>query len=88
LNEEKSGRRRRGKKLSVIGDGAKLNKHVLYYPTFSLFLYKLLNLLWNHSLPVIKFLFSRNSYAYGFIFDTDQAQINSVDMAFDHNFVS
>jgi hypothetical protein len=28
-NEEKSGSRRRGKKLSVIDDGAKLNKHVL-----------------------------------------------------------
>jgi hypothetical protein len=28
-NEEKSDSRRRGKKLSVTGDGAKLNKHVL-----------------------------------------------------------
>ncbi len=44
--------------------------------------------MWKHSLPVIKYFFSRNSYAYGFTFDNDQAQINSVDMAFDHNFVS
>jgi hypothetical protein len=37
---------------------------------------KSINLLWKHSLPFIKYLFSRNSYI--FIFDTNWAQMNSV----------
>ncbi len=38
------------------------------------------NLLLKHSLPIIKLLFSRTSYVcpWIFIFDTDQAQTNSV----------
>ncbi len=37
--------------------------------------------LWKHSLYILKYLFSRNSYVcpiWIFIFDTDQSQINSV----------
>ncbi len=38
-------------------------------------------LLWKHLIPLIKYSFSRNSYVcliWTFIFDTDQAQIYSV----------
>ncbi len=43
---------------------------------------KTFNLLWKHSLPLIKYLFSRNSYVcpiWIFIFDTEEEQINSAD---------
>jgi hypothetical protein len=41
-----------------------------------------LNVLWQHSLPLIKYLFFMNSYVCPiriFIFDTEQEHINSAD---------